>query len=360
VCGCVVSVAACSSFESFVSGDKLDYKNQASKTAPLEVPPDLSQLARDTRYQPQGGVISASGMQANVATAAATAPVIAPNAVGEMRIERDGSQRWLVTPIAPEQLWPQLRLFWTESGFSLAVDEVQTGVMETDWAENRGKIPMDGVRRLFGGMMDPFFSTGERDRFRTRVERTATGSEIYITHRGLEEYMSTDTKDLPVWRNRPNDPQLEAAMLVRLMAKLGSKPDAARAQVAAASAPAGRARVVNGEPGATLEFDESFDRAWRRVGLALDRSGFTVEDRDRSGGVYFVRYVNPKYAGREEPSFLAKMFSSDKDAGNPQRYRIAVKRAGEKTQVAVQSSQGSPENSETGQRIVALLVEELK
>ena len=172
-------------------------------------------------------------MQANVVTAAATAPVVAPNAVGDMRIERDGNQRWLVTPIAPEQLWSQLRLFWTESGFSLAVDEVQTGVMETDWAENRGKIPMDGVRRLFGGMMDPFYSTGERDRFRTRVERTATGSEIYITHRGIEEYLSTDTRDLPVWRNRPNDPQLEAAMLVRLMAKLGSKPDAARTQVAA-------------------------------------------------------------------------------------------------------------------------------
>jgi len=361
VCGCVVTVASCSSFESFVAGDKIDYKNQANKTAPLEVPPDLSQLARETRYQPQGGVISASGMQANVATAAATAPVIAPSTVGEFRIERDGNQRWLVTPIAPERLWPQLRLFWTEAGFSLAVDEVQTGVMETDWAENRAKIPMDGIRRLFGGVLEPFYSTGERDRFRTRVERTATGSEIYITHRGIEEYMSTDTKDIPVWRNRPNDPQLEAAMLVRLMAKLGSKPDAAGAQVAAAaaSAPTGRARVVNGAPGATLEFDESFDRAWRRVGLALDRSGFTVEDRDRSGGLYFVRYVDPKYAGQEEPNFFAKLFSSDKGAGNPQRYRIAVTRAGEKSQVAVQSSQGAPENSETGRRIVALLVEQL-
>jgi outer membrane protein assembly factor BamC len=361
VYGCVAIVAGCSSFESFIAGDKIDYKSQANKTAPLEVPPDLSQLSRDARYQPQGGVISASGMQANVATVAAAAPVMAPSTVGELRIERDGGQRWLVTPIAPEQLWPQLRLFWTEAGFSLAVDEVQTGVMETDWAENRGKIPMDGIRRLFGGILESFYSTGERDRFRTRVERTATGSEIYITHRGIEEYMSTDTKDVPVWRNRPNDPQLEAAMLVRLMAKLGSKPDVARAQVAAAAVvPAGRARVVSGEPGATLEFDETFDRAWRRVGLALDRSGFTVEDRDRSGGLYFVRYVDPKYAGLEEPNFFAKLFSSDKGVGTPQRYRIAVKRAGEKTQVAVQSSQGSPENSETGQRIVALLVEELK
>jgi outer membrane protein assembly factor BamC len=287
---------------------------------------------------------------------------MAPNSAGEMSIERDGNQRWLVTPQTPEQLWPQLRLFWTETGFNLVTDDPQTGVMETDWSENRAKIPMDGVRKLFGGLLEPFYSTGERDRYRTRVERTATGSEIYISQRGIEEYMSGMTKDVPVWRNRPSDPQLEAAMLVRLMAKLGSKTETARSQVAAApaSAPVGRARVMTGEPGATLEIDEGYDRAWRRVGLALDRSGFTVEDRDRAGGLYFVRYVDPKYAGREEPNFFSKLFSSDKNAGAPQRYRIAVKRTGDKTMVAVQSSQGAPENGETGQRIVALLVDELK
>jgi outer membrane protein assembly factor BamC len=267
-----------------------------------------------------------------------------------------------VTSQTPEQLWPRLRLFWTENGFNLVSDDPQTGVMETDWSENRAKIPMDGVRKLFGGLLEPFYSTGERDRYRTRVERTATGSEIYISQRGIEEYMSGMTKDVPVWRNRPSDPQLEAAMLVRLMAKLGSKTETARSQVAAApaSAPVGRARVMTGEPGATLEIDEGYDRAWRRVGLALDRSGFTVEDRDRAGGLYFVRYVDPKYAGREEPNFFSKLFSSDKNAGAPQRYRIAVKRTGDKTMVAVQSSQGAPENGETGQRIVALLVDELK
>jgi len=367
VVGCVsVVVAACSSVESFVTGDKIDYKGQANKTAPLDVPPDLSQLARDSRYQPQGGVVSASAIQGNpgaaqgATTTAASAPLVAPSAVGDMRIERDGNLRWLVSPITPEDLFPQIRLFWIERGFNLPLDDPKAGVMETDWAENRAKIPQDAFRRMFGGLLDPFYGTGERDRFRTRVERTATGSEVYISHRGVEEYMSGSTKDLPVWRNRPSDPQLEAEMLVRLMAKLGAKPDAERTQAAAPAGPVARARVMSGEAAATLEFDEGYDRAWRRVGLALDRSGFTVEDRDRSGGLYFVRYVDPKYAGREEPNFFSKLFSSDKDKAAPQRYRIALKRAGEKTQVAVQTSQGSPENGETGQRIVALLVEELK
>ncbi|HEX6016946.1 MAG TPA: outer membrane protein assembly factor BamC [Burkholderiaceae bacterium] len=362
--GCaVLGIAACSSVDSFLTGDRIDYKSQANKTAPLEVPPDLTQLARDSRYQPQRGVVSASDRQVSVAAPAASVPVVAANTIGDMHVERDGNQRWLVTPLTPEALWPQLRLFWTEAGFSLAEDDAQTGVMETDWAENRAKIPIDGLRKLFGGLLEPLYSTGERDRFRTRVERTPTGSEIYISHRGIEEYMSSATRDIPVWRNRPNDPQLEAEMLARLMVKLGGKTEVAGAPAVAPKAPPpppARAREVAGAPGATLEFNENFDRAWRQVGLALDRSGFTVEDRDRAAGVYFVRYIDPKYAGREEPNFFAKLFSSDKDQGTPQRYRIVVKGAGEKTQVAVQNSQGTPENGAPGKQIVALLVNELK
>jgi len=118
--------------------------------------------------------------------------------------------------------------------------------------------------------------------------------------------------------------------------------------------------VLAGQPGAALEFDEGFDRAWRRIGLALDRTGFTVEDRDRSGGLYFVRYVDPKQVSRDEPGFFSKLFGLDKNEANLQRYRIALKRAGDKTQVVVQTSQGAPETGENGQRIVSLLVDELK
>jgi outer membrane protein assembly factor BamC len=357
----VLAVGACSSVDSFLSGDKIDYKSQASKSASLDVPPDLTQLARDSRYQPQSGVVSASGLATSTAAAASAPSSIAINALADMRIERDGNQRWLVTSMTPEQLWPQVRTFWTERGFNLVLDDPQAGVMETDWAENRASIPQDGVRRLLGGLLDRLYDTGVRDRYRTRVERVAGGTEVSISHRGAEEFFQGQTKETTAWRWRPTDPQLEAEMLVRLMAKLGAKEEVARTQVANAPTTAPRARLLSGEPGAALEFDEGFDRAWRRIGLALDRTGFTVEDRDRSGGLYFVRYVDPKSAGRDEPNFFSKLLGlEDKNAANLQRYRIALKRAGEKTQVVVLTSQGSPETGETGQRIVTLLVDELK
>jgi outer membrane protein assembly factor BamC len=369
------AVAGCSTVENFLQGDKVDYKSQSVKTAPLEVPPDLTQLQRDGRYAPTAGSVSANSYQTGGSTLSPTAAAaigVAPNAVGEMRVVREGNQRWLVVPLAADALWPQLREFWTERGFNLVIDNAQAGVMETDWAENRAKIPQDIVRRTIGRVIDGLYDTGERDRFRTRVERGAngTGSEVYISHRGMiEEYVGERTDRSTAWMPRPSDPGLEAEFLTRLMVKLGTKEAAAKETLAAATAPAAvaaattpaRARAITGQP--ALQVDEGFDRAWRRVGLALDRGGFTVEDRDRAGGLYFVRYVDPsKAATNADPGFLAKIFSWGKSdaAAVPVRYRIAVKGEGERTNVSVQNSQGAPEASDVGQRIVALLVNDLK
>ena len=365
-----LALGACSTVDNFLSGDKIDYKSQAAKTAPLEVPPDLTQLARDGRYQPQGGAVSASSFgSATPATATnnSAATSVAPTSIGQMRIVREGNQRWLSVPIPAEQLWPQLRSFWQERGFSLVIDSPEAGVMETDWAENRAKIPQDILRRTIGRVLDSLYDSGERDRFRLRVERSGSGSDVFISHRGMAEVYTNDRKESTAWAPRPSDPQLEAEFLSRLMVKLGAKEDVARTVAAnpvnvnVTGAP--RARLVAGQPAATLQVDEGFDRAWRRVGLTLDRSGFTVEDRDRAGGLYFVRYVDPKNAATNaDQGFFSKLFSFGKSdsAGAPVRYRIAVKGEGEKTNVTVQNSQGSPEASDVGQRIVALLVDDLK
>jgi outer membrane protein assembly factor BamC len=376
-----LALAGCSSVENFLAGDKVDYRSTARKTTPLEIPPDLTQMQRDGRYQPQASSVTASNFQPAAATAAAAtgAPaVVAPQTMGETRIERDGSQRWLSTSLTPEQLWPQLRAFWQQNGFNVSVDQPDAGVMETDWAENRAKLPMDFIRSSIGRVFDGLYDTGERDKFRTRVERTANGSEVYISHRGMQEVVTGQAKDTTIWQPRPVDPQLEAEFLARLMNKLGGKdtalaaakpasgaasgPSATATTVSSVTAPPARARIVAGQT-AALQVDENFDRAWRRVGLALDRSGFTVEDRDRKGGLYFVRYVDPKLAGQEEPGFFSRLFSfgEKKNADSTlSRYRIALKGDGDKTTVSVLNSQGTPDSSEIGQRIVAVLIDELK
>jgi outer membrane protein assembly factor BamC len=363
----IALLAGCSSVGDFFSGDRVDYRSSAKRTDTLEVPPDLTQLSREGRYQPQTtGPVSATAYAAQpTATKAAAAATIAPQAVGDMRIERAGSQRWLVTSMTTEELWPQLQAFWQETGFAIAVNAPEAGVMETDWRENRAKLPQDIIRRTLGSVLETLYSTGESDKFRTRVERVSGGTEIYISHRGMEEVYTTvdgrNTKEDTRWQPRPPDPQLEAEMLSRLMVKLGKKAEAAQAAVESAPAPAPRARLLAGEAAAALQVDEPFDRAWRRVGLSLDRSGFTVEDRDRAGGLYFVRYADPAQAPKDEPGFFSRLFGrGSAEPKAPDRYRIALTSDAQHTRVSVLDAQGAPSNNAVAQRIVALLVEDLK
>ena len=367
------AAAGCSSLNEMTEGDKIDYRTNAKTTSTLAVPPDLTQLSRDARYQsPSGGSVSATAYQAAAATpASAAAPTIAPGATDDMRIVRAGSQRWLATKLTPEQLWPQLRMFWQENGFKLVVDEPASGLLETEWAENRAKLPQDIIRNTIGKVLDSVYSTGERDKFRTRVERTAEGSEIYISHRGMEEVMIGALKDQTKWQPRPPDPQLEATFLARVMTKLSAKDEAQQAGARPAAGASGappvvvetpaRARALAGTAAASLQLDEGFERAWRRVGLALDRGGFTVEDRDRSNGLYYVRYIDPSKPPEDQPGFFRKLFGGGKAAQPPARYRIAVKAgSADSTTVSVLDPQGAPENGEVGKRIVALLIDELR
>lgn len=361
------SLAACSTLDG--PSDSLDYRTNAPKAKPLDVPPDLSQLARDARYQPQSGVVSASAGNAPAARAgvsAAAAGSVAPVTLGNLRVERDGQQRWLVVPVPPEQLWPQLKAFWEQRGFTLEVDDARLGVLETNWAENRAKLPPEAVRNTIGRLLRSAYDSGERDRFRTRVERTATGSEIYVAHRGIEEVFTEAARDATAWRARPSDPQLEAEMLSRLMVALAGNPAmpapagevaAARTQIDAAAAAPARARLLS--DGAGIEMDDSFDRGWRRVGLALDRGGFTVEDRDRSLGIYYVRYVDPRAGGKDEPGFWARLMGDTTNVA-PQRYRIIVKAVGSKSVVAVLNSDGGADVGENGKRIITRLSQELR
>jgi len=371
-------LVGCSSIENLVGGDKVDYKTSGGKkNAGLEVPPDLTQLTRDPRYQPSSGAVSANTFQAPAAVGQPSSNVVAtvnvdsaPTAslagsAADMRIERSGNQRWLSTPLPPEKLWPQLQTFWAERGFVLVTDQAEFGVMETEWAENRAKLPQDIIRQTIGRVFDSLYSTGERDKFRTRVERTPNGTEVYISHRGLVEVFSNQQKDSTIWQPRPADPQLEAEFLQRLMVKLGAKEDQAKQAVTNSSAPAvAKARAMDGASIPSLQMDEGFDRAWRRVGLALDRSGFTVEDRDRSQGTYFVRYVDPSTGRKkEEPGLLSRIFSFGKSGDDKTvlaRYRVTVKADGERSVVSVLPAQGTESTGDVGKRIVALLVDELK
>lgn len=368
----LMGLAGCSSVNNLLEGDKVNYKS-AGKAPSLDVPPDLTQLQRDNRYALPGadrGTATASGFSAEQSArpANSTQPAaVAPATSQDMRIERAGGQRWLMVKQSPEVLWPQIKDFWQESGFLINIDTPEAGVMETDWAENRAKIPQDFIRNSFGKVLDSLYSTGERDKFRTRLERAPDGStEIYLSHRGAQEVLVGTDRSSTMWTPRPSDPELEAEFLARLMARLGTDTAKAKAMVAATplTTQQASAKAVVAPADGALEINEEVDRAWRRVGLALDRVGFTVEDRDRSQGLYFVRYVDQGAEAKNTDAskgFISRLFSSSSDEKNKaaQRYRIAVKAKSSGSQVTVQRSDGTADTSKTATKILTLLSEQL-
>ena len=358
----VALLSGCSTMNDVLKGDKIDYKSSGKAGPSLDVPPDLTQLTRETRYVVPGAAVSANAFQVGQGTQALP---VAALAVGDVRIERAGSQRWLVVNRPADKLWGPIRDFWLENGFLLALDQENLGIMETDFAENRAKLPQDFIRETLGKVFESLYSTGERDKFRTRLERNAAGgTEIFVSHRGLVEVVvggstgKNTTGDGTVWQPVPPNPELEAEFLRRMMVKLGVAQEQSKVLVAAGT-PRTTSSVanVNGVP--VVQMEEGFDRAWRRVGLTLDRTGFTVEDRDRAQGTYFVRYVDVT-SDKKEPGFLSKLFSAAAPAIPPIKYRITLKSQGESTTVSVLNAQGAAESSANAQRIVKVIADDLK
>ena len=367
----MLALGACGTLQDLVDGQgkKVDYKS-AGQLPSLDIPPDLTAPTRDNRYvipEVKGGTTLSSYQADRKAQPQPGSTGVLPT-VETMRIERSGTQRWLVVSETPEKLWPLVKEFWQENGFLIDSENSETGLMETDWAENRAKIPQDFLRNMLGKLMDQLYSTAERDKFRTRLERGVDlkSTEVYLSHRGMMEIYTNEARSETKWQPRPADPDLEAEFLRRLMIRLGAKEDSAK-QILASAPQNLRASLSKQADGSErLDVLEPFDRAWRRVGLALDRVGFTVEDRNRQKGLYFVRYADPEKdmekANADKPGLLSKLafWKSDSTKVTAEQYRVLISQGGEKSQVQVLGKDGGADRSVTARRILSLLHDQLK
>ncbi len=344
---------------------KTDYKK--SQTLPsLEVPPDLTKSSIDDSLavpdiDPAGSAtLSAYNGERRDPQARAASENVLPQQ-SDIHVERDGNKRWLVIQGEPEQIYPKVREFWLQNGFLLKREDPRIGIMETDWLENRADIPTDIIRSTISKVFDSLYSSATRDKFRIRLERgKETGTtEVYISHQGVEEVVSGNST---VFQPRPSDPELEVEMLNRLIVYFGVDQQKAKTLLAEKEAQTPRAQLTRDAAGASfLRLEEDFSRAWRRTGLALDRVGFTVEDRDRSRGLYFVRYVDPLKDDKKDKGFLSKLkFWGGSDKLDSNQYLVSVVGEESTSRIVVLNKDGAPEKSDTSNRILALLQEQLQ
>ncbi len=350
-----------------IESKRVDYKSAAVKVPPLEVPPDLTTRVAGDRYTIPGvgGEIVAVYSDYSKAGTASQSNVLVD--IKNVRLERSGDQRWLTVENRAENVWPLVKAFWLKHNFTLLTDNPEAGIMATDWLENRAKIPQSRLRTVISKVFSEAYSSGEKDMYRTRLERSKDGNstEIYISHQGLEEVENADKKGYQ-WRARGRDVDLEADMLQLLMVKLGGDAKA-QATLAGASAtstpgtprlPEPRLQEMDGRK--IILLSEPFDKSWRKVGLALDRAGIVVDDIDRSNGVYFMN-VSSDIAQKKKGGLARLMFWRDtEDRGQKtegRRYQVTVRASDAISSVSVLNMAGN--SDESAQRILDSLYKQL-
>ncbi len=254
--------------------------------------------------------------------------------------------------------------FWQETGFVVNLESPETGVIETDWAENRANIPQDVIRRTLGKVLDGLYSTAERDKFRTRIEAGKDGgTEIYISHRGMVEVYDSANKDRTVWQPRPADPELEAEMLRRLMLRFGVEESRAETLLAK-QADAGTGAHSSAKPvrrcwkWTRISTAPGAASAWRSTASALRWKTATAPRACISCAISIPSVDN---ASKRDEGMLAKLafWRSKKDQTSPQ-LQIVVSEAGDKSRVSVSGAEGKPADATTQTRILNLLHKELK
>ncbi len=339
--------------------DTVNYKSTVAGD-PLTIPPDLTQANRDVRYTAPAGVATFSEYAASQTARPAVGQTQVLPQSEDIEVKRDGDLRWLVVKRPAEAIYPQLLEFWNDQGFTIHSDDPRAGLIETDWAENRAKIPEGWIRKALGSVIDQVFDSGERERFRTRLERVSPDTtEIYISHQHMVEQPTADGTTFR-WVYGKEDQGLNAAMLARLMVYLGTDVGTASARVTEAEKVETRPSVQALPDRTALALAENFDRAWRRVGVAIDSAGFSVEDRDRSSGDYFIRYLDVDLGQKiEQPNIFTRMFGG-KNTAEPVPYRIHVQEQGGTSLVQVLDANGVVQEDDTAKRILSVLADHMR
>jgi outer membrane protein assembly factor BamC len=357
----LVAMVGCSAL---TGEERIDYGVSAKRVPTLEVPPDLTIPSIDDRYKvPQGSetATSYSDYTKDSAAQLQASSVVLPE-MQTVRLERNGSQRFLVVKDKPENVWLMVKGFWQEIGLTIKSEDQVAGVMETDWAENRAKIPQSGIRKMLGKVFTSVYSSGERDQYLARLERSKDGlsTQVYISYHSKEEVFNTD-KTTSKWQDRPVDTEIEAIMLQRLMVRLGASELQAKNAIKAAAItvsndapePNGIATLREMADGKTIiQMNDAFDRAWRKVGLAIEGASLTVEDKDREKGIYFLHSTKVQKGLVDKLKFWKNSADADK------KYRVNVKDGGISCEVSATDLDGV--GNKTSKQILELLYKNIE
>ena len=338
----LMGLSACSNTSEWKGVYSTESKEKPSYQ--LDVPPDLSEPdVSDSFTLPNisgGSTYSAYKTGSN---GEYKGHVVTPANPKGIKVIRDGANQWLEINSSAEDLWPKLKVFFTEVGFEIKREDKRLGIIDTNWLENRIDLPTNWFTRFIKKLS----SSGLRDKYRARLEKTNNPKVtlVFITHQGLKEVGDENTGEdviQTLWQPRESDPELEAEMYQRFLIFNDISKEQAISLVETNTAITNkRTKFVTKEGSTLLQVNEGFARTWRRVGIALDRIGLLVDDRNRSDGLYYLRITEDfRDKAKEDDGWLAGLFSSKK-VKLKDRYLLSVSNEGETTSVGITETTGA-------------------
>jgi len=316
-----IFLIGCSSIEEIPIIDKVTQPDYVSskKAKKLEIPPDLDDINASNKYLINGDPTSLKQYQ-NKDNEKNLANLI-DNQKDKIKVVKSGSMRWLVIPARQKEVWPVVESFWEDMGFDVSLSK-RTGIIETKWISESDLNKDKNALGKFDAWLDALANTATRRKFRTRIEEGVEEgtTEVYLSQRSLlkgldehyerkskhyegsmnpekiyqiEEYKAdNDVEEKGIVSNfKEDDLEIQYELLRRLMVKLGSSDLSARESLDSA-VEVKTAELVNQEGYKYIKLTDNYGRAWRRLSLAIDMVGFLVEDKDRSNGIFYIKYSN--------------------------------------------------------------------
>lgn len=348
---------------------KTEYYGSVMRSGGLEIPPDLTQTDPDQNITLPAGADSSNGQ----ASSGQQGGVLSNRRVlaepSNVTLMRDEDQRWLIVSAEPDIIWPELVEYWTKDGIELVINSPESGVIETEWLINYADFT-SSFGKVFRGILNKVTESGRRDKYRISIDYGVEPgtTEVYVAHRGMEEIALGPTRtQIPdyKWVKRPSDPSLELAIMRQIMVYLGVDEDEADS-MAEQDLPeeVDKARLlIDDVDEPVLVLDDTFPRAWQRVGLALDRSGYIVVGRNRQQGGYLIELANPDLIEEKKDGFFSRLFKRDKQDVEEILYKAQVRlvpQKDDKTLIAIATEEGLHDSSETAISLLQQLYDQLK
>ena len=309
----IFSITSCS----YISGPEGLFPETKNKFFEEEIAPDLNLpsseliIEKDDHFPPINQTIPVAEVQ-NIPV---PRQIFSSGESNEVQLRRLGELMWVYVETLPSTSWPITKSYFEASSMEIIETDPDAGIMLIEYSDSLNlKITIEhGIKE--------------------------SSTEIF-----LSSYLDDS--------NSPNatEPEFIQAELSKIVEFFASSASSFSGTSLAAQNLNDRkkAKIFNLNDRTIIELNLGFDRAWSAISRALNAGNITSNDIDRNNGIFLVSY---SVESEKKGWFSFLNFNDDQNDGSlllgeAAEFKIILKSENNKTNIYVESLEGSNEDAE--------------